>query len=115
MVGDWNGDGKSKIGLYDGVFYFGLPLPGESGMAAQIVSPGYVEDGDIPIVGDWNQSGRTSYGVYRPGGALFILQIGASTVSFRYGEITANDSGSFLGAPFAAPILGGPAFVRLIP
>lgn len=111
LVGDWNGDGKSKIGLYSGSFYFGLPIPGESGMAAHIVTPAFVEDGDVPIVGDWDNSGVTSYGFYRPGGSLFILWTGGSLNAFRYGEITNNDGFSFLGTPFIAPILFGATFV----
>jgi hypothetical protein len=112
VVGDWNGDGKCKIGLYAAGFYLGLPLAGESGMVAQFEDPGFEEDGDVPIVGDWDNAGVTEVGLYRPGGALFMLATSTSVVSFRYGEFTNNDSGSFLDIPFIAPILGGVPFVN---
>jgi hypothetical protein len=67
ILGDWNGDGRMKLGVYrnglwfvdyDGcncfdpqgfrVYAFGLP-------------------GDLPVLGDWNGDGRMKLGVYRNG------------------------------------------------
>jgi hypothetical protein len=70
VVGDWNGSGKDKIGVFrpstgkwildlnnsrtvnkcsldSCIFSFGLP-------------------GDLPVVGDWNGSGKDKVGVFRP-------------------------------------------------
>ena len=66
VVGDWDGSGKLKIGVYrngqwwvdyngnfgwdsgDRVLYFGLP-------------------GDQPVLGDWDGSGKLKIGIYRNG------------------------------------------------
>jgi hypothetical protein len=72
VMGDWNGDGRLKAGVYRNgawfvdwngnnqwdaidvahVFFFGLP-------------------GDVPVTGDWNGDGRLKAGVYR-NGAWFV-------------------------------------------
>ena len=68
VVGDWNGDGKSDIGLFlngnwwldtneDGVF--------DSGDAQFIF--GFGGSGVVPVVGDWNGGGKTEVGVYANG------------------------------------------------
>jgi len=116
IVGDWNGTGTSKVGIFrqgflfllnttgtgsfgssDSVFAFG----GLSGCTGPL--PGYFNveppgSCDIPVVGDWNKSGSSKVGVVRaaPGTSqpfLWILDTtgahtisGASTV-FAFGGI----------------------------
>ena len=68
VVGDWNGDGKSDIGLFlngnwwldtneDGVF--------DSGNAQ--FTFGFGGSNVFPVVGDWNGAGKTEVGVYANG------------------------------------------------
>jgi hypothetical protein len=65
VVGDWNGDGTAKIG----VFRKGIWLLDSDGSHQLIESKavGWGEPGDIPVVGDWNGDGRTKIGVFRGG------------------------------------------------
>jgi hypothetical protein len=73
VVGDWNGDGRTKIGTFrngewrldmngNGVFDSGDVL---------IPVGGFGTAGDIPVVGDWNGDGRTKIGIFRNG--LWLL------------------------------------------
>jgi hypothetical protein len=71
VMGDWNGDGRMKIGLFhqglwyldyngDGVFEPGTDKVYNFGTASS-----------TPVVGDWNGDGRTKIGIYQSG--VFIL------------------------------------------
>jgi hypothetical protein len=70
VVGDWNGDGKSKIGVTrpggNGALLWALDTNGNGTFDAgdQVFSFG--APGDHPVVGDWNAGGRDEIGVYRP-------------------------------------------------
>ena len=81
IVGDWNGDGKMKAGVYRSGF-FCLDLnnngvwDGPSGGDLFIGIGG--QAGDIPVVGDWNGNGKTKVGVYRHG--FFILDTNGNGV-----------------------------------
>ncbi len=84
VVGDWNGDGKSKVGLFrqgstwlldyngNGVFEAGIDKTYSFGGAA----------GDVPVVGDWTGTGTTKIGLFRQG---------------YYWILDANGNGSFDG------------------
>ncbi len=74
VLGDWNGDGRTKIGVYrpsngfwfldaDGSGTWGSCGPGEPDNC--IAWGG--EPGDTPVLGDWNGDGRTKIGIYRNG------------------------------------------------
>jgi len=72
IVGDWNGDGRTKIGVFrNGLWLLdyngngvwdgpGVDMLGSIGQA-----------GDIPVVGDWNGDGRKKIGIFRSG--LWVL------------------------------------------
>ncbi len=73
VVGDWNGDGRSKIGVYvngywfmdangNGVFDDGIP-------GGLFFLGGW--DGSVPLIGDWNGDGKDSAGIYVNG--YFVL------------------------------------------
>jgi serine-aspartate repeat-containing protein C/D/E len=52
VVGDWNGDGVSRVGVFrNGVWY--LDLKG-SGIWEEAVMKQFWGAKDIPVVGDWN-------------------------------------------------------------
>src|SRR5439155_21052916 len=78
VVGDWNGDGKSKVGVFRDGTAFGSPGgavftldinnnhdfdPGTD----SVVIFGLIRDG--LLVGDWNGDGKSKVGVYRDGSA----------------------------------------------
>ena len=66
LVGDWNGDGKSEIGIYkDGFWYIDY---GGSGIID--ANTKYYSFGGpclTPLVGDWNADIRDEIGVYNAG------------------------------------------------
>ncbi len=72
FVGDWNGDGKTKIGVYVDGFWF-LDYDGsytwDGGAADKVAGWGWT--GTTPVVGDWNGDGKTKVGTYI-GGYWFV-------------------------------------------
>jgi hypothetical protein len=71
VVGDWNGSGTTKIGIYsDGVWYLDVngngQWDGEAG-GDRIAYFGLGLTGAVPVVGDWNGDGTTKIGVYQNG------------------------------------------------
>jgi uncharacterized repeat protein (TIGR01451 family) len=73
VVGDWNGDGRTKVGLFRQGFFWILDTNGNGTFDAgdQSFAFGGVA-GDVPVVGDWNGSGTSKVGVFRAG-FLWIL------------------------------------------
>ena len=65
VVGDWNGDGKSKVGVFLGGQWF-LDLNGDGTWDAGDLWAQLGEDGDFPITGDWDGDGKTDIGVFGP-------------------------------------------------
>ncbi len=69
VVGDWNGDGRSKVGYFRQGFLWILDTNGnhvfEQGID-QVFSFGGVT-GDVPVVGDWTGTGISKIGVFRQG------------------------------------------------
>ncbi len=74
VVGDWNGDGKPKIGVFrsgswlldyvgDGVWH-GCGAPADP---TKDLCFTFGTAGDIPVVGDWNGDGKTNIGIFRNG------------------------------------------------
>ena len=69
IVGDWNGDGRVKLGIYHNGFWL-LDMNGNgvwdgAGVDRFIALGG--NPGEIPVVGDWNGDGRTKVGFYYQG------------------------------------------------
>ena len=76
LVGDWNGTGSSKVGLFrpaSGTFYLDQNGNGtwDGCGTDRCLSIGMT--GDIPLVGDWNGNGATKVGVFRPSAGTFYL------------------------------------------
>ena len=73
VVGDWNGDGRSKVGIFRQGFFWILDTNGNGTFDAgdQSFAFGGVA-GDVPVVGDWNGSGTSKVGVFRAG-YLWVL------------------------------------------
>ncbi|MBF0557905.1 MAG: Ig-like domain-containing protein [Nitrospirae bacterium] len=76
VVGDWNGNGKSKIGVYgNGTWlldypgtgsWIGCGAPSDTSKDACFYGFGWLSI-DVPVVGDWSGSGKTNIGIYRSG------------------------------------------------
>ena len=84
LVGDWNGDGRTDIGVWRaGRFFLRVGL--SPGPATYDFAFGTATD--TPVVGDWNGDGRTDVGVRR--GATWYLRTslsgGPATTSFSFG------------------------------
>jgi len=81
VVGDWNGDGKSSVGIFRHDHYWILDVNGNGNFDG--VGPGQdrsflfgKDPDDIPVVGDWNGNGKTKVGVLRKG--HWILDVDGS-------------------------------------
>ena len=73
VSGDWNGDGKSKIGIYkSGIWY--LDLNGD-GVYSEGVATAYSFRGEAGwknVTGDWSGSGTTKIGVVNGVGVWYL-------------------------------------------
>jgi hypothetical protein len=70
VVGDWNGDGTTKIGVFmEGIWYLDMNGNGQwDGEPTDKVGVfGVGLTGAIPVVGDWTGDGTTKIGVYMDG------------------------------------------------
>ncbi len=72
VVGDWDGSGRDKIGIFGSGYLWVLDYNGngtfdESGVGGDISFPLGGIPGDIPVTGEWNRDGRTKAGVFRDG------------------------------------------------
>jgi hypothetical protein len=77
VVGDWTGEGKTKIGVFrpgTGEWLLDSSGDGEGkSCAGQCLSFG--AEGDLPVVGDWNGAGADKIGVFRPGTGEWFLDL----------------------------------------
>jgi hypothetical protein len=86
VVGDWNADGHSKVGVFrnvNGVGQFTLDTNGDRVFDAGDTVIYYGLGTDRPIVGDWDGSGRSKVGVVRgnaQGLALYSLDVNGNGV-----------------------------------
>ncbi|MCC6419072.1 MAG: hypothetical protein IT429_12630 [Gemmataceae bacterium] len=95
-VGDWNGDGRTTIGVVDptgagsdGALVWYLRNANDAG-APDVAPFRYGSAGQIPVVGDWDGDGTDTVGVFDPITATWQLRNsnseGAPDVApFRYG------------------------------
>jgi hypothetical protein len=70
VVGDWNGDGRTKIGIYyQGSWYLDYDGNGvwDGGVNDKAYSFGWAATGVTPMVGDWSGSGTAKIGIYYNG------------------------------------------------
>jgi len=68
IVSDWNGDGKTEIGVFrNGEWY--LDYNGNGGWDGLVTDrrSAFGIPGDKPVTGDWNGDGKTEIGVFRNG------------------------------------------------
>jgi len=96
VVGDFNGDGIDKIGLYvDGVWY--LDTTGDFTFNERIE---FGERGDYPVVGDFDGSGIAQLAVYRASSADLLasatppeprVSAGVGMIANEYGVVNEAD------------------------
>lgn len=68
VVGDWNGDGKSKVGYYlNGFWVLDYNGNGVYDAADKFYAFGGAGSSFVPIVGDWSGDGKSKIGYYRNG------------------------------------------------
>ena len=76
LVGDWNGDGKDTIGLYDpeqGLFFLHNKNEGTD-QIDYYFHFGPANKKLIPVVGDWKGEGKSGIGIYNPEKSTFYLR-----------------------------------------
>jgi hypothetical protein len=95
IAGDWDGDGRDTIALYDptqSVFY--LRNSNDSGFADVTFCYGTPNGGWTPIAGDWNGDAQGTVGLYAADSSVFYLananQSGYADVTFAYGPAGAG-------------------------
>lgn len=106
VAGDWDGDGKSELGVFHvdpvlqtGVFILRVPgiiLVQPCSFCPFVPVPGFVPEshnfggpGNLPVAGDWDGDGRDSFGVLVPGApGLMILtnDFVKPQIIFTYGK-----------------------------
>lgn len=97
VVGDWNGDGVSTIGVFrSGAWLLDADADGRQSKTDR--SAKFGQAGDIPVVGDFNGDGVEELGVYRAG--RWIIDTNHN------GEIDAADQVFELGGAEDFPIVG---------
>jgi hypothetical protein len=97
VVGDWNGDGISTIGVFrDGTWY--LDVDGNGRWSEHDVKVDFGRAGDVPVVGDWNGDGIDKIGVYRNG--TWYLDTNGDL------RLDAHDKVFELGGPHHKPVVG---------
>jgi hypothetical protein len=102
VVGDWNGDGRAKVGLFRQGFLWILDTDGNGVFNAATDGTfafGGVA-GDKPVVGDWDGSGRSKIGLFRQGfywildsngnGSIDNVNLGGGDQAFPYGGIAGD-------------------------
>ena len=65
VTGDWNGDGRTEIGVFRAARDWYLDSSGNGVWGPGDVAYGFGIAGDKPVTGDWNGDGRTEIGVFR--------------------------------------------------
>lgn len=103
--GDWNGDGRSKVGIYrSATGTFLLDLDGDFAFTAndRVVNLGVgTQQGDVPLSGDWNGDGTWEVGLFRQG-YFWILDSNGSGV-FEQGV---DSTFAFGGVSGDIPVVG---------
>jgi hypothetical protein len=70
VTGDWDGDGKTEIGVFRksiGCWFLDYNADGTwSGCSTDRCYYNFGISEDIPVTGDWNGDGKTEIGVFRP-------------------------------------------------
>ena len=103
VLGDWNGDGKTKIGIYNNGTWI-LDYNGNGVWEGPAVDKTIYwstgQAGEVPVVGDWNGDGKTKIGVHVNG--TWILEYNGN---FAW-DGTGIDKLIFFGGAGYSPMVG---------
>jgi hypothetical protein len=97
VVGDWNGDGKTTIGVVrnDGFNHFEWHLRNSNSTGGTHLRFTFGSFGDFPVVGDWNGDGKDTIGIVRDDGLGHLEWYlrnsnsnGGANLRFTYGTAT---------------------------
>ncbi len=97
LAGDFNGDGRTEIGLFrpdENKFLYDLDFDGKPDLSFMLST---MEWGDVALIGDWNGDGVDTPGYYRPSDSTWHLR-------------NENKTG---GDDFAVTIPGAPGLIPL--
>jgi hypothetical protein len=108
VVGDWNGDGRTKVGLFRQGFFWILDYNGngvfEQGTDVTRAFGGV--PGDIPVVGKWAyQYGPSQIGIFRQG-FYWILDYNGDGVIDNVNQAGGDKGFAFGGMPGDVPVVG---------
>jgi hypothetical protein len=107
VVGDWNGDGKTKVGLFRQGFFWILDTNGngvfQQGIDQTLAFGGVA--GDIPVVGDWNGNGTSKVGIFRQG-FFWILDANGNGSIDNVNGAGGDQAFAFGGLPGDVPMVG---------
>jgi uncharacterized repeat protein (TIGR01451 family) len=99
VMGDWNGTGTLKLGLFDpSTAQWSLDYAGIGTLKTFY----WGSPGDIPVVGDWNGSGTTKVGTVGPNTGLWLLDYNGNFVW----DGTTIDRYFAWGSPGDTPVVG---------
>ena len=103
VLGDWNGDGRTKIGIYNNgtwiLDYNGNGVWEGPGVDKTVYwSTG--QAGEVPVAGDWNGDGKTKIGIYANG--TWILEYNGNYAW----DGTGTDKLIYFGGPGYRPMVG---------
>jgi hypothetical protein len=107
VVGDWNGDGTTKLGLFrpsTGQWF--LDADGNkswNSCPSDRCIEAFGAPGDRPVVGDWNGSGKSSIGVFRPSTGEWFLDFNDNGI---WDGCDSDSCGTSFGAEGDIPIVG---------
>jgi hypothetical protein len=106
VFGDWNGDGKTKIGIYrNGQWLLDYNGNGifEGPVTDRVYNNFGGQAGDYPVVGDWNGTGYSKIGILRQG-FFWILDVnGNGVIDVGTGADVAFAFGGATGCTAALP------------
>ncbi len=101
IVGDWDGTGKKRIGVFrNGIWY--LDINGDGYFGAGDLTVNFGQAGDLPVVGDWTGSGRIALGLFRQGSFILDLSGHLTGVATGQTDITLASFGQAGDLPVAA-------------
>ena len=117
VTGDWNGDGRTDIGVFrNGTFFLAVlktttikncPSCGPITSFDQLPSFSFGQAGDLPTAGDWDGDGIDDVGVFRPGAVGTFLLRQPKTFFFQKKLITSITTISFnFGTNGDRPVAG---------
>jgi hypothetical protein len=85
VVGDWTGNGKTKIGVFSpATAKWVLDLNGDNKLGRKCSGDRCISSfgapGDLPVVGDWDGNGADNIGVFRPSTGEWLLDVNGNGV-----------------------------------